>query len=368
MTDRQPPEFVKVDPAAVEADLVARYEAATGKTLYPAQVERLFINQIAYAHGLAQTNIQSTGEKVLVRFSSGIILDYLGDLVGTPRLLAKAAQCKIRFSKKEETGADFIVPAGTRVATVDGRTVFEIEGEARVTSMPAIVDAFCTVEGVSGNGWMPGQVSVLEGDLPVVAVNVTESTGGAGDEADDRYKERIIAAPEAYTNAGSYGAYRHHAMSSHQSIVDVVVHGPNEGEKPGHVAIYPLVETGLPSEYLQAVVLAALSSERVRPLCDTVLVRQPEIENYEIRARLTFYETADRTETAARAREALDAYIAARQRELGADLVPEQIAAVLQVSGVYRVQMLAPALRVLASHQWGYCSAITLIDGGTAHG
>ena len=106
----------------------------------------------------------------------------------------------------------------------------------------------------------------------------------------------------------------------------------------------------------------------MRPLCDTVLVRQPEIVNYEIRARLTFYETADRTETATRAREALDAYIAARQRELGADLVPEQIAAVLQVSGVYRVQMQAPALRVLASHQWGYCSAITLIDGGTAHG
>ena len=98
MRELPKPEFVKIDPAAVEADLIARYEAKSGKTLYPAQIERLFIDLIAYTRSRVDMSIQNAGEQLLVRFARGVILDYLGELVATPRLLAQPARCQIRFS------------------------------------------------------------------------------------------------------------------------------------------------------------------------------------------------------------------------------------------------------------------------------
>ncbi|NYT80870.1 baseplate J/gp47 family protein [Alcaligenaceae bacterium] len=368
MRDLPPPEFVKIDPAQVEADLVARYEARTGKTLYPAQIERLMLDQIAYAHSLALVAIQGTAEKMLVRRSSGVILDYLGDLVGTPRLLATPARCKIRLTLRDAGAAPVVVPAGSRVATADRQVLFALDADALVGPQGVTADATCSAAGARGNGLLPGQVSLLEPDLPVAAANVTTTDGGADDELDDRYKERIILAPEAYTTAGSYGAYRFHAMAAHQSIIDVAVHGASEGQPAGHIALYPLVESGMPSDLILSMVDAEVSSDRRRPLSDTVNVYRPDLVEYSVRATLVFYDTANRAETTLRARAALDAYLAQRQHQLGADLIPEQLSAALQVPGVYRAQIHEPALTVLVSNQWATCVAVTLSDGGSAHG
>jgi len=362
------PEFVHIDPAAIEADLVAHYEQISDKTLYPGQIEHLFIHQIAYAHALALTKIQSAAEKMLVRFSDGAILDYLGELVGTPRLPAAAAQTVIAFTRIAADGPPVTIPAGSVIASNDGRINFATDVQIDVGSTPVTVTATCTEPGLIGNGWLPGQISALQDNLPVTASNTATSTGGTDTESDERYKTRIISAPEAYTNAGSYGAYRHHAMSAHQSIVDIAVYGPNEGEPPGQVALYPLTDTGLPSDTILSTVLAAISADRVRPLTDLVLVRTPEKVEYSISATLTFYTTADRAEAMSRAQNALDEWVAERQRQLGLDLVPEQISAILHVPGVYRVQITSPAFQVLQPHQWGCCIGITLNDGGSAHG
>jgi hypothetical protein len=45
MRELPKPEFVKIDPAAIEAELIALYERDSGKSLFPAQIERLFINR-----------------------------------------------------------------------------------------------------------------------------------------------------------------------------------------------------------------------------------------------------------------------------------------------------------------------------------
>jgi len=362
------PEFVRIDPAEIEADLVKRYERMTGKTLYPAQIERLYIHQIAYALALALTAIQSTAEKMLVRFSSGGVLDFLGELVGTPRLPAAAAQTDITFTLNEPTNAPVMVPIGTVIASTDARVNFVTDEVVNVGANPVTVTATCTEPGALGNGWLPDQINALQSNLPITASNITTSAGGADIETDERYKTRIMSAPEAYTNAGSYGAYRHHAMSAHQSIVDVAVYGPSEGEPPGRVALYPLTESGLPSDTLLAQVAATVSDERVRPLTDIVHVRSPEAVEYTITATLIFYLNADRVAAMQRAQSALDEWLAVRQHTLGLDLVPEQISAILHVPGVYQAQVISPAFQVLDAHQWGRCTGITLTDGGTAHG
>ncbi|WP_170746218.1 baseplate J/gp47 family protein, partial [Escherichia coli] len=106
---------------------------------------------------------------------------------------------------------------------------------------------------------------------------------------DDRLRERIRLAPESFTNAGSRGAYRFHAMQAHPNIVDVAVLSP----VPGTVDLYPLLSTGLPDGGVLTLVESFCSDEKVRPLTDTVRAKTPVKVDYTIEARITIYRDQD---------------------------------------------------------------------------
>lgn len=373
MRELPKPVFVEIDPAATEAALIARYESKSGKTLYPAQVERLFIDLIAYTKTLSDMSIQNAGEQLLVRFADAPILDYLGELVATPRLLAAPARCPIRFSMPAVLQRPLLIRAGTRVSTQDAKITFLTDQDVTIPAGQAQVSttATCLAAGVVGNGWAVGQISSI-GNAPaagLMATNTSVTADGAEDEDNERYRERIILAPEAFSNAGSRGAYRYHALAVHQSIIDVAVHGPDEGQRDGHVALFPLTNTGLPTDDLLQRIKSQVSGEKVRPLCDTVHVLAPTEVVYQIKARLTFYATADRADAMNQARAAVEAYVVDRRAGLGRDLVQEQITALLQVTGVYRAELELPsALRELLSNEWANNTSILLEDAGVAYG
>ncbi|AVO60665.1 baseplate assembly protein [Pseudomonas chlororaphis] len=373
MRELPKPVFVDIDPAATEAALIARYEAKSGKTLYPAQVERLFIDLIAYAKTLSDMAIQNAGEQSLVRFATAPILDYLGELVATPRLLAAPARCPIRFNMPTAVQQPLLIPAGTRVSTQDAKITFLTDQDATIPTGQTQVGttATCLAAGAVGNGWAVGQISSI-GNSPaagLIATNTGVTADGAEDEDDDRYRERIILAPEAFSNAGSRGAYRYHALAVHQSIIDVAVHGPDEGQLDGHVALFPLTNTGLPTDDLLQQIKSQITGEKLRPLCDTVHALAPTEVTYSIKARLTFYATADRAEAMKAARAAAEAYAVERRAGLGRDLVQEQITALLQVNGVYRAELELPsAWRELLSNEWANCTSVLLEDAGVAYG
>lgn len=373
MRELPKPVFVTIDPAATEADLIARYEEKLGKTLYPAQIERLFIGQIAYAVTRLQMGIQNAGEQLLVRWALGPILDYLGELVATPRLLASPARCMLRFSMPVAVQQPLLIRAGTRVSTQDAKLTFLTDQDVviAVGQTQISVTATCLTVGELGNGWAIGQISVI-GSPPVaglVATNTNVTSDGAEDEEDDRYRERIILAPEAFSNAGSRGAYRYHALAVHQSILDVAVHGPDEGQPDGHIALFPLTTTGLPSEDLLQRVKSQISGEKLRPLCDTVGAFMPIEVPFQIKAYMTFFDTADRASAMSAAQAAAEAFAAERRAGLGRDLVREQLTTLLQVNGVYRADLELPsALRELQGNEWANCNSIQLIDAGVANG
>jgi phage-related baseplate assembly protein len=373
MRELPKPIFIEIDPAANEASLIARYEGKTGKTLYPAQVERLFIDQVAYSETRLQMAIQSAGEQLLVRYAKAPILDYLGDLVATPRLLAVPARCTLRFTMPVAVQQPLLIRAGTRVSTQDAKLVFLTDQDAIIPAgqTQISVTATCLTVGELGNGWAVGQISSI-GNSPadgLVATNINVTAEGAEDEEDDRYRERIILAPEAFSNAGSRGAYRYHALAVHQSIIDVAVHGPDEGQPSGHVALFPLTLTGLPSDDLLQRVKSVVSGEKLRPLCDTVHAYAPTEVPYQIKARITFYDAASRDEAMKAAKAAAEAYAIERRAGLGRDLVQEQLTALLQVNGVYRADLELPnSLRELQGHEWANCTSIQLEDVGVVHG
>jgi phage-related baseplate assembly protein len=79
-------QVINDDAGAIRAEIAAAYEAATGKTLYPAQIESLLIDLIAYRETLIRAAINDAARQNLVRFARAPMLDYLGELVGIARL------------------------------------------------------------------------------------------------------------------------------------------------------------------------------------------------------------------------------------------------------------------------------------------
>ncbi|NBB09353.1 baseplate J/gp47 family protein [Pseudomonas sp. SLFW] len=369
-----PPEFVKIDPAAIEASLIARYEKKANKTLYPAQVERLFIDQIAYAKTLTLMAIQQAGERLLVRHSGGPILDYLGELVSTARLLAQPARCTQVFRLPEPATEPFLISAGARVTSQDGRIAFMTEQplSLEIGMQEARVVVVCDQVGEVGNGWAIGQISSYPGQAPagMTTFNETVPEGGIDDEQDPAYIERIILSPESFSTAGPEGSYVYHARAAHQSITDVAVRGGEEDPDipDGEVWIYPLTHTGLPTPELLALAQSSASARKKRPLTDHVLAKSPVEVPFKLRGRLTLFNNVDKDSVLALARKAAKRYADERRATLGNDIVPEQIIRAVQVNGVYQLRLIEPAMQVLARHEWANCTEIDLDVEGFAHG
>ena len=70
LTGLADPQFVERDPQKIVEEMITQYETVTGRTLYPAQVERLVIDLVAYRESMTRegTPRQKT---VAVEFGSG---------------------------------------------------------------------------------------------------------------------------------------------------------------------------------------------------------------------------------------------------------------------------------------------------------
>ncbi|WP_047249499.1 baseplate J/gp47 family protein [Chromobacterium subtsugae] len=366
------PRFVDDDPQTITAQLLARYEAMSGKTLYPGHVDRIMIDLIASVAAQKSAEINDSARLNLLAFSRGAILDHLGQLVATARLAARPARTTLRFSRGASQPEDMLIPAGTRVASGDGRIAFFTGGDAKMQAgVDAIeVDAIATVSGVEGNGWLPGQINALQDFSPGIAsaVNSTVSSGGADEEDDERYRQRIRLAPERFSVAGPVGAYRFHALQASQDIIDVAVSGGGRDVPPGVVRVYPLCKRGLPSAEVLAAVLARCSHDKARPLTDQVEVLPPREVPYRIVARVTLLAFADEKTVNAALQSEGRLLVERLATGLGRDIVPSQISAALAtVPGVYRVDLRAPsALRALAPYEWARCDDLDIRIEGRA--
>ena len=78
------------DPNSILADMIASFEASSGRTLQPAQVERLLIDLFAYRESLVRNAIQYAAQQNLLAFAIFPMIDYLGELVGVTRAQAQS--------------------------------------------------------------------------------------------------------------------------------------------------------------------------------------------------------------------------------------------------------------------------------------
>jgi len=359
------PNFIDRDAQAITRDMVSQYEAAAGKTLYPAQPERLMVDVIAYRETLLRIAIQEAAEQNLVRFARAPMLDYLGELVCVRRLPARQAQCQILISLDQPRPQDVLIPSGAGLRAKDGQT-FVLKDSLAVPAgaRAATATAMAASPGGGANGFLPGEiVSAGDGLWPagVTAANADTSSGGADPESDDRLRSRILLGPEGFAVAGPAAAYQASAMGVHQDIIDVGV----RAAWPGLVAIAPLTKDGQPSPGLLSLVADALNAADVRPLSDQVVVMPPGRVPFEINAAITLCAWADQTPVMTAVQNTLKAYVAELRLKLGREIIPSRfITQASDVPGVYAVELASPTATTPRPDQYADCTGITLTFAG----
>ena len=181
-------------------------------------------------------------------------------------------------------------------------------------------------------------LAALFGVARLVVVAATDKTDAVF-ESDAALRARAQLAPEAYTSAGTVGAYEFHARSADARVRDVTVTSPEPGMV--QVAVLSREGDGAASDDLLAAVRDVVAAPDVRALCHEVNVISAAVIPYFVQAELHIASGPDASTVALAARTALDAYTLERLR-LGATVALSGVLAALHQSGVERVVLNAP--------------------------
>lgn len=358
------PEFISTDADEIIAGIKSAYEAEAGIVLAPGQAEMLLINAFAYREQLLRIQANEAARQNLLSFARYPMIDYLGELVGVSRLPASAAECTLVFTLVEGHPS-VIIPANTRVQSIDGKVVFQTLAEKTVATgvNTASILAQCTADGVAGNGYQSGDISVILDPVAYVSATANNAVtkGGADAESDDALRDRIKLAPSGFSCAGPRGAYEYFAKSAHPSIIDVGITSP----VPGQVNIYPLIADGTtPSQEILDAVDAKVNDEKTRPLTDTVVVEAPEVVDYAVEVTLNLLNEGIASAITEQVTTALQAYADDRKSRLGVDVVISQIIGRCMVDKVYDVTVIEPESDIeVALNEVAVCSGITINIG-----
>ena len=226
-------EFVSADSEALVSRLINRYEALTGRTLHPGDPDRLFIAWVADILITERVNQNYIGNQNIPSRAEGDNLDAIGEWIyNLPRNPAQPAKCIMRFTISAAQSTSIAVPRGTRVTDISQTLVWETTDDAVIQIGDTYVDVMvqCLTAGAAGNGYLAGQINTLIDVDNIlyfsVCANTTESDGGADEESDAAYYDRMRLVLDSYSTAGSVGAYIFHAKSVSDKIADVKAINP----------------------------------------------------------------------------------------------------------------------------------------------
>lgn len=230
--------FIETDTNAILTRLISVYEEMTGRTLLPADPDRLFIAWIANAISQERVNLNYVGNQNIPSRAAGENLDAIGQWIyGVVRKPAQPSKCTVRFYISEAQETSILIPRGTRV-TDTSKTIYWATTEdvfVAIGSTYADVPVECLTLGVAGNGYAEGQINNLV-DIDNVLFytrceNITMSAGGADEQSDEEYFESLRNSIDARNTAGSQGAYVYWARSVSNAIADVRAIRPTENHE-----------------------------------------------------------------------------------------------------------------------------------------
>ena len=367
MTRLPEPNFIDRNPETITNEWIKLYEEKSGKTLQPAQIERLMVDVGAYRETVLRMAIQETAKQNLLSYANSDNLEHIGEPLGVEKLLESPAVTTLKFYIDTPLDFNFTIQAGVEVETKDGLFVFQTNEPVVLVAgqLTATVKATCETNGTTANNYSVGSINNLITPLSYITKveNITVSDGGADDEEADSLRERIRQAPEKFSNAGSRGAYKYHTLTAHQSITDVAISSPS----PGVVNIYPLTSDGNPTEEVINIIQEYLSDDKIRPLTDLVQVLSPEELDFTINATIYLYKDSDQESVLKTIEEKLVEYKKTLSEKLGKNVIQTQIIAILNsVYGVFKVDLKMDEDINVEEYQWANLKSWQINIGGYA--
>ena len=341
--------FVTADVETIQAECLKLVENYLDRPIERADPLRLLLNSLLAIIIQQRLMIDEVAKMNLLAFSKGEYLERLGDLVGVERLPAAYATTTVEIKLAAAREQATTIKKGTRI-TADNVIFFALDKDVIFAAgkTKKTCAATCLTVGEAGNNFLPGEIDKIVDPQPFLLsiVNTTKSEGGADIENDDSLRDRIHEAPESFSNAGSYGAYKFWAKSASALISDVAV----DSSEPGKVEVYVLLKGGvLPEEEMLQAVYKKLSADTIRPLTDQVSVLAPEVVEYDLDVSY-WLDEADQTQAAQiieDADKAVEEYIAYQSEKIGRDINPDELIHRLKAAGVKRVEIRKPKFTVL---------------------
>jgi len=359
-------QFVEVDPEKLLNDAVARYEAVSGKTLYPGDEHYMFLAQMVQLIVSCKGDVNSAANQNLLRFCTGGVLNEYGKQYTVERIPAQTASASIQFSLSAPIGFAVTVPSGTRV-TPDGQLVFMLQSDVIILAgqIAAQGIVLAAAPGSQYNGFLPGQIQNIIDPVEYVSScsNVTVASGGADEESDDSYRERIRQHWEAISTAGSRESYEYWAKTASSDIADTRA----VKTSPGVVTVYVLMNgAAVPSQAILDAVSTVCSEEKHRPLTDNVIISAAQTKAYNI--NLTYYVSSGRstevTNIQTAVNKAVNDFISAQKTHLGGNLNPDSLRSALLTAGAYRIDMTEPAYTELLPQEVAVAGTDNVTYGG----
>ncbi|AOQ01020.1 baseplate assembly protein [Enterobacter hormaechei subsp. hoffmannii] len=189
-------------------------------------------------------------------------------------------------------------------------------------------------------------------------------------EDDNAFRERIQLSWAQLNTAGARNAYRFHAKSADNDVLDADAYGPETHNRPGEVDVYVLSRTGngVAGLILIEAVMNKLSADEVRPLTDFVSVKSATIASYAVTAELEIPDGPDAQTVLENAISTLTSYTLLSHR-INAIVPLSAIYSALQQPGVSRVKLITPTADLeAAAGQAPWCSAINITRKGGSGG
>lgn len=347
--------FTETNAQLIERQIIDDYQKIAKTVLYSGDPIRLFLSTLAYRISQERSIFNIAARQTLLRYATGGHLDHVGAMLGTYRRGESCCGCVAEFSINQKMTFDVVIPAGTRI-TGDGQSIFATLDEVKIISgsLSAIVNVQCLAPGSKYNNIDIGQISNFVDPLAYVTAvkNITKTSGGADIETDNSYRERIALAPEKFSVAGPALAYKYHALSAHQNIIDVAV----ERTSPGIVRASILLTDGKIPDINSPEIIAVktiLNDEEIRPLTDTVDVEPavPIVQNYSITWYLSDTNLSLQSTIAQNIARAVTEYETWQTTKLGRDINPDELIHRCKNAGAKRIKISGLNYTVLDNNQ-----------------
>lgn len=287
------------------------------------------LETLAYRELLLRARINSAVKSMLLPFAQGSDLDNIVAIYGIERLKGEKPTASIELELSVLRDSDTLIPAGTLLRSENEdiayvkETVTIKKGELKTIAV-SVLDKFIKSS--------PVKCEYIQTPFPFVlkAKQISGFAGGADVESDERLRERAVLSLERFSTAGSAKAYVYQTLSANAKIEEVSV--LNGGA--GIVNIF--LKSSDMSEETRQSVEEYLSSEKVRPLTDKVVVKNARIKDIEIKATLELTDMF--------LQDIIDKEIKASRKslKLGEDLNLSYIYSMLHKNGVYRVNLATP--------------------------